>query len=65
VLWTWDSDGFAAPHFWSALDSRGVINRVLAPVNRPDGCSSFRGLPIDRLGDSAYDRGRNRLGTAA
>jgi len=55
VLWTWDSDAFDEPGFWNALENNGAINRVLAPVNRPDGCSPTRALPIDRLGDSARD----------
>jgi len=40
-------------------------NRVLAPVNRPDGCSATRALPIDHLGDSAHDLARHRFGAAA
>ena len=55
VLWTWDSDPFDSPDFWNALENKGAINRVLAPVNRPDGCSPTRALPSDHLGDSARD----------
>jgi hypothetical protein len=65
VLWTWDSDVFDEPGFWSALENNGAINRVMAPVNRPDGCSPARALPTDHLGESAGDLIRHPFGTAA
>lgn len=64
VLWMWDSDLLDWPDIWTALESPGTINRLLAPVTRPDACSRFRALPIDRLGDSARN-GMDRRGTAA
>ncbi len=37
LLWTWDlNDG----QFFKAVDGDGVIEKVLAPVNRPDPCQS-------------------------
>lgn len=37
LFWTYDSA--EQPELWNALDERGAINGVLAPVARPDPCS--------------------------
>jgi hypothetical protein len=37
LLWTWDTD--EAPNLWNALSGGGVIERALAPNNRPDPCA--------------------------
>jgi endo-1,4-beta-mannosidase len=38
IFWTWDLD--EQPDFFNALMQEGAINGVLAPVLRPDPCSS-------------------------
>jgi hypothetical protein len=37
LLWTWDST--EQPDLWNALSGGGVIERTLAPRNRPDPCA--------------------------
>lgn len=37
LLWTWDSS--EQPDLWNALSGGGVIERMLAPKNRPDPCT--------------------------
>ena len=37
LLWTWDTD--EQPDLWNALSGGGVIERALAPSNRPDPCA--------------------------
>ena len=34
LLWAWDSDG--SPDTYDALDRSGLIDRVMAPIHRPD-----------------------------
>ena len=36
LLWTWDTN--EQPDLWNALSGGGVIERALAPKNRPDPC---------------------------
>lgn len=36
LLWTWDSE--EQTEFYNALTGEGLINQVLAPINRPDPC---------------------------
>jgi hypothetical protein len=37
LLWTWDS--IEQPDLWNARSGGGVIERALAPNNRPDPCA--------------------------
>jgi hypothetical protein len=37
LLWTWDST--EQPDLWNALSGGGIIERMLAPKNRPDPCA--------------------------
>lgn len=37
LLWTWDTQ--EQPELWNALSDGGVIERALAPNNRPDPCA--------------------------
>jgi hypothetical protein len=37
LLWTWDTE--EQPDLWNALSTGGVIERALAPRNRPDPCA--------------------------
>ena len=37
LLWTWDTN--EQPDLWNALSGGGVIERALAPNNRPDPCA--------------------------
>jgi hypothetical protein len=41
LLWTWDTPG----ETWSAIDAEQTIGNALAPVNRPDPCSTQGGKP--------------------
>jgi hypothetical protein len=36
LLWTWDTD--EQTELWNGMSSGGVIQRALAPLNRPDAC---------------------------
>ena len=36
LLWTWDTEDTLG--FWNALSQGSEIEKVLAPVNRPDPC---------------------------
>jgi hypothetical protein len=37
LLWTWDST--EQPDLWNALSGGGIVERALAPKNRPDPCA--------------------------